>query len=434
MHRRYITILAVLTCIVSWAITPREEFARDKRRSAYCYVVYPDKDLPALTPAPRGYVPFHIDHYGRHGSRWLTSAKAYSDPIEILDMGARNGRLTARGQETLSQLKVLNEASQNRWGELTPLGAEQHRGIAERMMTNFPQVFAGDAIINARSTTKIRCILSMSNELQVFSARNPLITIDCDASAADMHYLKSEPRELIDSLVKPAMSQLLDLMKAEIDFSHFHSQLFNDPQFVADSIAPADLVGKMYELASNMQSHSEMNMSFYDLFTVDELYGIWNKFNTWNYVYLAACPQSGSACPYVTGVPLLRNIIASCDAAIASGNHGATLRFGHDTVIMPTVCLMGLDWYGAQVSDMSKVSDEWQNYRIFPMAANLQMVFYRHAKGKTDSADILVKFLYNEHEATLPISAVEGPYYRWNDVKSYFENILAMSPYKALGY
>lgn len=430
-----LTILAAWFCTTTWAITPHEEFARDVRRSAYCYVIYPDKNLPVLTKAPEGYEPFYIDHYGRHGSRWLTSAKAYSTPIEILKMGIRNGCLTAKGKETFAKLKMLNEASQNRWGELTSLGAEQHRGIAQRMVKNFPSVFAGNAHIEARSTTEIRCILSMTNELQVFTAHNPRISINSDASAADMYYLKSEPRALIDSLVKPAMPQLLEIAKADIDFLHFYTQLFTDMKFVADSIVPTDLVGKMYELTSNMQSHKEeINISFYDLFTIDELYGIWNKFNTWNYVHLAACPQAGSVCPYVTGVPLLRNIIVSCDSAIVSGHNGATLRFGHDTVIMPIVCLMGLNWFGVQVTDLNKVSQIWQNYHIFPMAANLQMVFYRRVKGNTTPNDILVKMLYNEHEATLPIATVDGSYYRWIDVKNYFENIILRSPYKDLGY
>ena len=32
---------------------------------------YVDQEPPAQTPPPEGYVPFHLEHYGRHGSRWL---------------------------------------------------------------------------------------------------------------------------------------------------------------------------------------------------------------------------------------------------------------------------------------------------------------------------------------------------------------------------
>jgi hypothetical protein len=51
------------------------------------------------------------------------------------------------------------------------------------------------------------------------------------------------------------------------------------------------------------------------------------------------------------------------------------------------------------------------------MACNIQFVFYRPVNGK---GDILFKVLRNENEATLPIKAVTGPYYRWQDFKDYF--------------
>ena len=53
---------------------------------------------------------------------------------------------------------------------------------------------------------------------------------------------------------------------------------------------------------------------------------------------------------------------------------------------------------------------------MIPMAGNLQMVFYR---GGVAGKDILVKFLLNEREVTLPISASTGKYYDWKSVKEY---------------
>jgi hypothetical protein len=52
------------------------------------------------------------------------------------------------------------------------------------------------------------------------------------------------------------------------------------------------------------------------------------------------------------------------------------------------------------------------------MACNVQLVFYRPKKGK--QGDILVKALLNEREATLPTKPVEGPYYRWEDLRQYY--------------
>jgi hypothetical protein len=53
------------------------------------------------------------------------------------------------------------------------------------------------------------------------------------------------------------------------------------------------------------------------------------------------------------------------------------------------------------------------------------MIFYRPAGTQGNKADdILVKVLLNEHEALLPVQPVEGPYYRWTDLRRYYEKKL----------
>lgn len=57
--------------------------------------------------------------------------------------------------------------------------------------------------------------------------------------------------------------------------------------------------------------------------------------------------------------------------------------------------------------------------KIIPMAANIQMIFYR----KEGSEDVLVKFLLNENETSLPAVKTDiAPYYHWTDVKSYWDS------------
>ena len=51
------------------------------------------------------------------------------------------------------------------------------------------------------------------------------------------------------------------------------------------------------------------------------------------------------------------------------------------------------------------------------MAENLQLVFYRNKKGA-----VLVKFLFNEEEVSLPaLRPVKACYYAWPEVRAYFE-------------
>lgn len=92
----------------------------------------------------------------------------------------------------LASVKAMRDNGRSREGELTPLGAEQHRAIAKRMYEHFPQVFAGKTHVDARSTVVIRCILSMENELLQLAALNPQTTFTHDASYHDMYFMNDQ--------------------------------------------------------------------------------------------------------------------------------------------------------------------------------------------------------------------------------------------------
>ena len=162
--KKLLLLIALSAMTMNTLADVRDEFKADPRISANNYRAYPDQNLPVLTPAPEGYTPFFIDHYGRHGSRWLIATDSYSFPVRELEKGETYGKLTPRGKEVLAIMRELEKASTNRLGELSDIGAEQHQGIARRMYQNFPEVFAGKAHVDARSTVVIRCILSMLNE------------------------------------------------------------------------------------------------------------------------------------------------------------------------------------------------------------------------------------------------------------------------------
>jgi hypothetical protein len=58
---------------------------------------------------------------------------------------------------------------------------------------------------------------------------------------------------------------------------------------------------------------------------------------------------------------------------------------------------------------------------MMTMATNIQFIFYRNRAG-----EVLVKILYNEKETLLAgVPAYEGPYYRWSELRAYFESLFA---------
>ena len=87
--------------------------------------------------------------------------------------------------------------------------------------------------------------------------------------------------------------------------------------------------------------------------------------------------------------------------------------------------MLEIDNVNYSCNDLDVLHEQWQDYNIIPKACNIQMVFYRPVGTVGNSVDdVLVKVLFNEHEATLPASPVKGPYYRWSDLKQYYERKL----------
>lgn len=406
-----LTVLAA----TSWAQTAKEEIALNPHLSASNYLAYPTPTTK-LTPAPAGYSPFYISHYGRHGSRYMINGKSYTRPLRVLTVADSLGRLTPLGRTLKKQVEAMQQESLNRLGELTELGAEQHQQIAHRMYERFPEVFAGDVHVDAKSTIVIRCILSMENELQELVRLNPRLRISHDASMHDMYYMNLTDTAITNhrqsAEAKRAYEQFEKAHK--VDKGRLLGLVFTDTTGIKDA---GQFGIDLFRMASILQnSEIRHKFSLYSLFTSDELYNYWATDNAGWYISYGACPLNGAVQPF-TQRNLLRNIITTADSCLRLDRPGATLRFGHETMVLPLTCLLNLNGYGQQTADLNNLERQgWINYRIFPMGANIQFIFYRKP-----GADILFKVLLNENEATLPdLKPVSGPYYRWSDFRSFF--------------
>ena len=397
--------------------TAREELSQNPWLAGSNYLDY-DRQLPDFnyTPAPEGYVPFYMSHYGRHGSRWLIGENDYERVIRPMRLARKEGKLTREGQETLRRLELFNKTTYKRLGDLTTVGERQHHGIGCRMAEHFPEIFKSpDVPIDARSTTVNRCILSMVAECEELMAANPTAHIHNDVSDALQYYLNQEREGKVKENAGKG-----DRVSREFNRNHTHPQrlmevLFNDAQWVADSVNANRLMNQLFEVAINMQSHDDAP-DLLHLFTADEIYDMWRIQNVGWYQNYGPSPYTNSIMPF-SQANLLENIIQTADTCVALQKPQATLRFGHEVCVMPLACLLELDNCGAVVEDMEKLDEQWRNYRIFPMACNIQLIFYRPEKGK---GQILMKALLNEREVSLPVDTDTYPYYRWRDVRKYW--------------
>ncbi len=422
MKQTVLTLVVALCTLCCYAQTAQEEIRHNACLSAANLLAYPTP-TKSLSPAPQGKAPFYISHYARHGSRYLDSRGGYHDVLDLLERADSAGALTARGQEVLQKVRLICAESENRYGDLTPLGAEQHRAIAHRMYVRFPEVFADSAVVNAKSTVIRRSMLSMANELLELKGLNPQLRMSMDASQHDMYYMNADVHLFDGSIADEATRDYVYTWEAEhLQPDGLLHSLFSDLSFFADSDEQTFLYKALFNLACAIQNTElRHDVSLYELFSSDELYTLWQCGNLFWHAVRGPNALDGGKQIY-SQVPLLRKMIEEADSCIALGATGATLRFGHDTIVMPLACLMNLNGYGELVEPRYLFDSAWVNYRIFPMACNIQIVFYRADK---DDADVWVKVLLNEEEATLPLPAVEGCYYRWCDVKDYYNTLLA---------
>lgn len=119
--------------------------------------------------------------------------------------------------------------------------------------------------------------------------------------------------------------------------------------------------------------------------------------------------------------PALKNIIESADSVISHQSNGATLRFAHDGNLIPLAGLLRLeDCYNSEGNPYNFYK-AFNSFKIAPMAGNIQILFFRNKKNPSD---VLVKFLLNEKETRIPVNTDNFPFYKWNDVKDFYNNIL----------
>src|SRR5574344_2942133 len=188
MKFKYLFIALFLPFLSLSAQTTKEEVMKNILQAGSTYYSYPGPS-GKLTPAPKGYKPFYISHYGRHGSRWLLHRHTYEELKQTLDKAAEAGALTPYGLEVRQRYAKVFDNGRYRAGELSPLGVKQHRQIAERMYRNYPEILRKPIHIEAVATVYSRCILSMAAFSERLKELNPRLDITRTAGEMTTTYL-----------------------------------------------------------------------------------------------------------------------------------------------------------------------------------------------------------------------------------------------------
>ena len=366
------------------------------------------------TPAPKGYTPFYISHYGRHGSRSNWGGKAYEDLIRTLEVGKGLGILTPGGDSLRVAARKVLEIYDGMDGRLSQRGVREHAAIAERMYHRYPEVFAKQKNVRAYASTVQRCIISMNSFTNSLIRQDRDLNIRLDTGEQFMKYI--DPTSGWQQVTAGAMRESAEWMRGMPDDTlGVLSRLFTDVDKALTFVdSPRRLTENVFNTAVVAEDF-DIEEDLYRFLPFDAIYRRWAQNNI--FLYLGHCNSAAAGAQRVPmAKPSVMDIVEKADEAIATGNYAADLRFGHDYPLMALASYLGIEGVGERY-EVKDICDNWLGFWNIPMASNLQLIFYRNKAGH-----VLVKFLYQEQERLLRgLEPFEGPYYKWETVKANLE-------------
>ena len=415
------TLAAVLLCgaVNATAQTVADELKADVRRVAGLYYALPMTESAQNTPPPAGKRPFYVNHYGCSSAYYLERPEYYDAPYKTLFQADSLGKLTQLGRKVLEKVRLLRNDALNKTGELTAYGKWQARQQARQMIELLPDFFTDRCFVDSRSIVQNNCLLTLGEvSMELARAHRPM-RLNVDASHRSQMWMNPVDKELeakrTDSVT---MARYADFIgRWPPDDIKVMGRLFSNDDY-AKHIDASALSRQLFDLACSTQyAGVKDGVSLFDVFTPEELHRHWLRRNAWAYIRYGGCTLNGGHQPYEQRRPLW-NLIHQGDSMLHLDYPVVHLRYTKESMMMSLVCLLELDDFGVQTSQLDSLESlGWADYRISPLGGSMIMIHYR--SGKNDP-DPLVRVLLNGREARMPIKTDCAPYYHWEDVKRYY--------------
>lgn len=332
--------------------------------------------------------PVFINYVARHGARFLSSQKKVDDIRNRLLEAKEHDRITPEGNDFLSLLDRVDSVTAGRWGALNECGIEEEQRLGKEMASIAPELLKNGKV-EAESTYVPRVVMTMyefchsladySHDLEIVTAEgkkfNPLLryfTTDKDY----VQYLDNGPwcfafaayaREILP--VRPAAAMIHETID-----SHELQKITLDAYAVLQSLDAAGIEADPSEW-----------------FTEEEFAACWKVTNLKHYYQRSA--STFSDLPARCARPLLDTLVSNADNAFAaaSGSEAsdagdgqrvkAKLLFGHAETVIPLFALMKLPGCYAPKCMPEQVAQQWKDWEISPLGANLMMVCLQDDAG-----------------------------------------------------
>ena len=168
------------------------------------------------------------------------------------------------------------------------------------MYAAYPEIFRRHPRIEAYSTVVPRCIMSMAAFCEGLKEADPSLEIFTETSSVNMYYLNphstGNPAGTAEdfrykSADAPWRPEWRRFCEERIDVETILARLFTDTAYARSICDPLKFEQDLFSVAAHMQC-TDLDESFYDLFTFDELCRFWECDNYTYYVEKGPDPRN----------------------------------------------------------------------------------------------------------------------------------------------
>ena len=413
------------------AQTSRQEVDANPQIVVSTMTVYNGDLFTNVAPVPKGFKPIFMTGYFRHGSRMESNVEYPIETYEYFKKADEANLLTPLGKKVYEYMIWNRDIHENRTGELTDVGFQQHKQIAKRYYEKFPMLFKGESKMLSKGSVSLRASMSMVAFNEGMKECNPRLNNHMEASeivtafirpqksAHNKLYSKAEEKEYKAFLEEEVYSKRMDWGWRQY-LSNCKSKLFTDPDkfFAMIDEHPFKVISNIYKRMAFAQNLGVNDLSLVNrTFSADERHIIYKVENA-RWYYRCASAAHPILANNMSQSRLTVDYIANqIDEAIAGKDaETAHLIFGHDLNLIPLQAIFGLDklplYFDKSNENIDYIAEHWRGYKITPKAANIVFILYRNKAGK-----VLVRTQMNERDVELPIATDTPYYYDWNEVK-----------------
>lgn len=366
----------------------------------------------ADTPAPDGYKPVYISHYGRHGARTGSPGskdlESYTRLAETLS--AAGDQLTPEGEVLLAQTRKVMEATAGMEGRLTERGKREHKGIAARMYSRFGAVFSAGGKVYALGSEYPRCLVSMASFTGELGRLAPQLEITLNSGPEYQKIIHNTSTPAVRNCRLARIDSLLQAMNPPTEA--LLERLFKNPSaasaYVQDPVEFSRWIFRTGRIARGL----DIPENIFGHLPFETLYAWVDFYNATIYLGHGNSLEFGDDRMAQTRL-LVNDFVNRADECLETGARVADLRFGHDFTLLALCARLGMRGVGERYN-YEEARKHFFCSPLIPFAANLQMVFYKKA-----GAPVLVKCLLNEREMVLEgLESVHGVYYLWEDLRA----------------